>query len=210
MSLLKEIVEIPQNAATDDLVKSFADSLNKKLAEKLIKISNGDKDVELTEEERRFLKVQAGNPDNFSDEVEIETSKEFIIKKGKKALKVNTEVFDVSAAKNTEDILNKRMAEIARSKSIEYGLSNMETEEPKAIRQEPIRTVNKNAYEIRNDILMLAFNFLKWQAEINTIDMTTGKKADPSYTTIPRPDDVLEIARKFYAFVENNNRRMYE
>lgn len=185
--LITEAIEIPPNASTDDVAKSYADSLNKKLADKLLKIANGEKVIPLTEEEKKFLIVQSKN----NDEIEIETSKEFVIKKGNKAIVVNPETLNVS--------VDKKISDVVRTKSIEYGLNNMEDE------SKITRTVNKNAYEIRSDVLEMSLDFLKWRSEMENknIEGISG-----SIKELPHTDDVMDTAKKFYSFVEN--RRMYE
>ena len=50
-----------------------------------------------------------------------------------------------------------------------------------------IKTINKNAYEIRTEVLFMALDFIKWQNKIENIT----------------PKSVLEVAEQFYSFVEN-------
>jgi len=57
--------------------------------------------------------------------------------------------------------------------------------------QPPIKTVNKNAYEIRSDILSQALGWVQYTQNFKPIN------------SAPTEDDVLEIAQKFYKFVEN-------
>jgi hypothetical protein len=54
-----------------------------------------------------------------------------------------------------------------------------------------IKTVNKNAYEIRNDVLGMALDWVKFKKEVN------GQLNSIS------DEDVLTTANKFYKFVEN-------
>jgi len=58
----------------------------------------------------------------------------------------------------------------------------------------PIQTVNKNAYEIRESILEKSIDVVKLSNGIvlGDIKLTTEK--------------ILEVASKFYEFVENKNR----
>ena len=53
------------------------------------------------------------------------------------------------------------------------------------------KTVNKNAYEIRTDILGMALDFVKFKKEVSNQLETISD------------DDVLNTAQKFYKFVEN-------
>ena len=63
------------------------------------------------------------------------------------------------------------------------------TDSPRS-NQIPVKTVNKNAYEIRADILAQA------------LDWTRFKKETSSLSTIT-DEDVISTAQKFYRFVEN-------
>lgn len=98
-TLIKETVDIPKNASTDDVVVAYSNHLNKKLAEKLLDMSNG-KPTTLSEEEKHFLEVQSKKKSDFLDDVEIETPKEFVIKKGNKSLKINSNVLGNVIEKN--------------------------------------------------------------------------------------------------------------
>jgi len=63
---------------------------------------------------------------------------------------------------------------------------------PITIPQQEIKTVNKNAYEIREAVLSHALSWVQYAQEF--------KKAP---ITPPTEDDVLNVAQKFYKFVEN-------
>ena len=58
-------------------------------------------------------------------------------------------------------------------------------------RQLPVKTVNTNAYEIRNDILGKALSWVQYKKEFDTLKI------------LPTEDEVLEVTQKFYKFVEN-------
>ena len=66
------------------------------------------------------------------------------------------------------------------------------------------RPLNKNAYEIRADVLSMAIEWLKWQTQTNidVLNRTTDHQT-VDLKTLPTSDYVLEIAQKFYRFVEN-------
>lgn len=61
--------------------------------------------------------------------------------------------------------------------------------------KQPTKTVNSNAYEIRLDILKEAIQFLSWKTECD--------KVNGQYNHVPSSDEALELANKFYKFVEN-------
>ena len=67
---------------------------------------------------------------------------------------------------------------------------------------EIVKTVNRNAYEIREGVLGMALDFIKWQTDIIMV-MTreSGEKSDMA--NYPTSDIVLDVAKKFYSFVEN-------
>lgn len=55
--------------------------------------------------------------------------------------------------------------------------------------KDDIKTTNKNAYEIRADVLSMALDFVKWQS---------NNLHEPI-----KSDIVINVATKFYKFVEN-------
>lgn len=63
-----------------------------------------------------------------------------------------------------------------------------------------IQTVNRNAYEIREEILAMALDFVKWQTDMDF--MLKKESGEFSGTDIPKSDSVLEVAKRFYSFVE--------
>ena len=81
------------------------------------------------------------------------------------------------------------------SESCESHLNNNNTvlETSPAVVQQPdnIKTVNKNAYEIREAILSHALSWIQYTHSLKC------------HTPVPTEDDVLNVAQKFYKFVEN-------
>ncbi|HNV97351.1 MAG TPA: hypothetical protein PL028_03090 [Bacteroidales bacterium] len=67
--------------------------------------------------------------------------------------------------------------------------SEVVNKEEELIRRYPV--VNRNAYEIRSDILQMAINWIEKQGNL-------GKKDEV---------DILNLAKKFYEFVEGNRRK---
>jgi hypothetical protein len=67
---------------------------------------------------------------------------------------------------------------------------------------EIVKTVNRNAYEIREGVLGMAIDFLRWQTD-NLMVLTRESKGKLIIEDIPTSDTVLEVAKKFYSFVEN-------
>jgi hypothetical protein len=66
------------------------------------------------------------------------------------------------------------------------------------------QSTNKNAYEIRTDILNMALEWVKWQTEASLeITRRRGNNQFLEPNQLPNSEKVLEIAKKFYTFVEN-------
>lgn len=75
------------------------------------------------------------------------------------------------------------------------GIENLMSSASNIDNKKETQTVNKNAYEIRADILSLAVDWNRFR-----VDIANGKVP---YTI--DDDTVLETARKFYTFVENKS-----
>jgi len=100
-----------------------------------------------------------------------------------------------------EDILRQPFIKA----SLEHGIKEMENTFVAPIPIVPQHTetksVNKNAYEIRSDVLKMATEFFKWQYEMKVqIDRSNQIPIDGKDS--PTSDKVLEMAQKFYKFVE--------
>lgn len=75
-------------------------------------------------------------------------------------------------------------------------------EPPPAFIPPQMNTVNKNAYEIRADVLKMSMEFFKWQYEVKVnIDRENHVPVDGKDS--PSSEKALEMAKKFYQFVEN-------
>lgn len=75
-------------------------------------------------------------------------------------------------------------------------------EPPPAFVPPTMNTVNKNAYEIRADVLKMSMEFFKWQYETKVnIDRENNIPTDGKDS--PSSEKALEMAKKFYQFVEN-------
>lgn len=75
---------------------------------------------------------------------------------------------------------------------------------PGNIEPQIVQSVNKNAYEIRSDVLQKALEWVRWQTDTSlTVADRNGSNQGLRPAQLPSSDQVLDIARKFYAFVEN-------
>ena len=141
-----------------------------------------------TQEEMAYIKKDAEENDPTAEVKVITPDPTITLKKG------NTEINIKNAA-----TLVKKMAEIYPNpnKPVAFAVdsdasdaSEFSAPMPIIPSQPDIKTVNKNAYEIRTDILGMALEWNKFKREI----LQTGCTSD---------EDVLNTAQKFYRFVEN-------
>lgn len=75
-------------------------------------------------------------------------------------------------------------------------------EPPPAFIPPQLNTVNKNAYEIRADVLKIATEFFKWQYEVK-VNLDRENHVPTDGKDSPSSEKALEMAKKFYQFVEN-------
>jgi hypothetical protein len=66
-----------------------------------------------------------------------------------------------------------------------------------------VQSVNKNAYEIRSDVLQKALEWIRWQTDTQLSVADRKGTVLSLSSSVPTSDQVLDIAKKFYAFVEN-------
>lgn len=142
----------------------------------------GSLDAKLCLNEHELLFIDRYCSTEAADEVHVETAKECVIGKGDKQIKVNLAVLQKMKEK-------KLMTEVVSPKS-ENSSSEVQTNvygEPRTNEPIPLpvvhNTVNKNAYEIRLDVLKEA------------VKMSDGNS-----------HEALKIAEQFYKFVENKKR----
>jgi len=165
--------EMPLQApseATQHIIDTYSISVFKSIFVKIMDAVNTDQPASLpifNEHEICFMKKYCNTQ---SKEVLIETPKECIIGNGEKQLKVKLDILQKMKEK-------KLMTESVNEES--------PTPSPRGTGYAPefISTSNKNAYEIRLDILKEA------------ISCSSGN-----------PERALKIAENFYKFVENKRR----
>lgn len=195
---------IPKNniPTTDDIASRYGKRIMQGISAKLLKFSKTLIPPVFTQEEMAYIKKDAEDNDPTAEVKVITPDPTITLKKG------NTEINIKNAAtlvKKMEEIYPTGMNEDKRAnfcrqpfinESIKYGIEqgNEVDENPLIVQTKPtiqspdIKTVNKNAYEIRTDILEMALDWVKYKAQ------------NPSTIT---DDDVLNTAYKFYRFVEN-------
>lgn len=91
--------------------------------------------------------------------------------------------------KESKDILTNFKTALYHISEESYNTNPLQAYGMTKGKEVPIQSVNKNAYEIRSDILKEAVDIVK----LLNIHLTTEQFADK----------VLEVARKLYSFVEN-------
>ena len=74
------------------------------------------------------------------------------------------------------------------------------TPKPKSTPINEVKSVNKNAYEIRTDVLGMAIDWLRYQT-----DMAVNERGNETHIPLSAPSnaEVLATAKQFYSFVEN-------
>lgn len=174
---------------TDDIASGYRKRIMQSISSKLFKFNNTLVPPVFTQEELAFIKKDAEENDPASEVKVITPDPTITLKKG------NTEINIRNAA-----TLVKKMEQIYPNpnKSSQFGVESDEDESfvapapiipTKPEIKSDIKTVNKNAYEIRTDILAMALDWVKFK--------TTDNRS------IPSDEDVLTTAQKFYRFVEN-------
>jgi hypothetical protein len=175
---------------TDSLISAYEQKIQKSITSKVLEASANNKAPQFSREEMAYLNTKADKEE--SKELQIETpTKEFIIKKGNKVLNVNTELFNKMNAicpekgvlKSVVEEIPTSIPDVAERKVIpQWDTSPIQTN---------VQTTNKNAYEIRSDILKMALEWIQFKFHnVEPKDQISD-------------DKVVEIAKKFYFFVES-------
>lgn len=166
---------------TQKIVDSYSASIIRQIFKK-VKIyydnqKEGRLDAHLFLEPQELLLIERYCTDKHGDEIHVETPKECVIGKGDKQLKVNLGVFHkMKERKLISEVKSHEKVVPTFDDTNSYG-------EPKEENPVIHNMVNKNAYEIRLDVLKEA------------TQMAPGD-----------PQKALQIAESFYKFVENKRR----
>lgn len=198
--------DIDCTKTTDVIISGYENKINQNIAYKSLIATKNGKVPTFTEEELLYLNKHS-NMKRENDELEIITPiKDIVLKKGKteinidKAVKIvkKMEALYPKESLTTHDIVKEIVSEYEKPKQTETELP----EEKRSVTTgEIVKTVNKNAYEIRLEILKSALDFSRWLAEMK---MTSNTAVPNNIATIlPTEDSVFELASKFYKFVEN-------
>ena len=197
-------------SSTDDVVSTYENRIKRSIATKVLSSQySSDSPLTLTNEEMAYLRKNAVEESSFSEVKVITPDPTITLKKG------NTEINIKNAAtlvKKMEEIYpspNKtivdsevddpaqklwRRAIITNDKDDRVEIIENPNFVPAGISIVPSETksVNKNAYEIRADILSQALAWVQYK----------GERSNTSSFS-PSDEEVLTTAQKFYKFVEN-------
>jgi hypothetical protein len=189
-------------ASTDDVIEKYEAIINQNITNKTLAASKNGTVPQFTKEELAYLNKKS---DNLSEFKVITPDPTIILKKGnteiniKNAATLVRKMDELYPSGMTEDSKENILRQPFVKKSIEYGLKESEKIEPdftpagiSIVSPAEIKSVNKNAYEIRTDILSMALGWVQYK----------GQMMSHTASFSPTDEDVLTTAHKFYKFVE--------
>ena len=211
------------DASVDSIISGYENKIGQNIATKILNASKKGKTPLFSDEELLYLnKRDSENKKNDpNSEVEVITPiPNITLKKGNTELNIGhavsiikkmEEKFPTGVNKDkAEEITRQVMAQegeqtpITRNqfvKSVNFPVKNVSDEVKQSVwldgateipKEKSIETKSKNAYEIRESILSHALSWIKYKRSLQD-----------NHQPIPTEDDVLDIAQKFYKFVEN-------
>ena len=199
---------------TDTIISSYEKKLSGSITDKILFSNKNHKPVHFTKEETDYLTRKAEDESPFAEVKVISPSPDITLKKGDTQINIKNaatlvrkmeEIRPTPITKNVEEPLGETIEKFNKKWNVKlvnppYSSDQTESTLPGGF----MNTVNKNAYEIRSDVLSQALDWVKWQTDCSIeIARRTDKSAYLTTDQIPNSDRVLEIAKKFYSFVEN-------
>jgi len=185
----------PSSIPTDVIISGYENKISQNIAAKTLAAAKRGEPADFTKEELLYLNKKSGENEDVELKV-ITPTPAITLKKGKTELNIGHAAILVQKMEEKYPTgPNKRATdEVWQGYKNEPVVEQIipSVEEPLKVEQQPIKTVNKNAYEIREAVLSHALSWVQYTREL-------GKPNDP----IPTEDDVLNVAQKFYKFVEN-------
>jgi hypothetical protein len=204
---------------TDDVVLQYENKLSQSIAAKTLSASKKGVIPNFTKEETAYLTKKADEDGSLSEVKVITPDPTITLKKGnteiniKNAATLVKKMEDLYPKGMTEDAaanINRQpfiKASIDHGmkeefkKRVEFPVKDVSPEMAKAVAADveswvapvappDIKTVNKNAYEIRTDVLGMALDWVKFKRDANPQSSVTD-------------EDLLSTANKLYKFVEN-------
>lgn len=195
--------------STDSIISSYENKIGQSIASKILTANRQNKAPSFTKEELLYLNKRAEVDDS---ELKVITPTPAItLKKGKTELNIGHAAVIVqkmeekwpttkSTSQIDEESLDKANSQWREAKVFKDNEYQTTIENPNYIPQpqvfpvappSEVKTVNKNAYEIREAILAHALDWVKYTNEFRP------------EKNVPSEDEVLSVAQKFYKFVEN-------
>lgn len=173
--------------STDDLIQSYENKLTQSIACKTLEASKKGTSPIFTKEETAYLNKKSQNV-NAQEEISVITPAPIIsLKKGKTEIQI----------KNATQILQKMDEKYPLGVSSDVNNSIPIVEKQLIMDAMPeykpaadVKSINKNAYEIRTDVLSMALDWVKYKEGVSNYPTSTD-------------ETVLATAQKFYRFVEN-------
>ena len=201
---MKDTASFEPIPTSDVIISQYENKLNGSIARKTVAATKEGKSPFFTKEEMDYLTKKAIDDSPYSEVKVITPAPSITLKKGNREINIKhaaelvqrmEELYPKGMPSDTASNIN---AQPFRQASFEHGLKDAigETVPPRPPVPEPkqeSKSVNKNAYELRSDILKFS---------IDSVDKMKTHIVLDEYIK-----DVLNTADKFYEFVENRNRR---
>jgi len=185
---MSEILPQEESTPTDAIISKYENKINQNIITKTLSASKSGKSPEFTKEELAYLNTKKDEED--AEVRVIMPDPDITLKKGKTEINIKHAATLIKKMEEKYPTGNKINSEPTAS----FRLATPEESEMMSNYppQQEIKTINKNAYEIRESILSHALSWVQYK-----------KGFEQSPITPPTEDDVLEVAQKFYRFVEN-------
>lgn len=205
---------IALNSQTNVIISSYENKVSQNIAIKTIAAAKQGKTPDFTKEELLYLNKKASENDDTELNV-ITPAPTITLKKGKTELNIKnaatlvkkmeekypTGTSNSASQDNSEQFVglsfplvigHSPVKDKQIKEDVDLSLSPLNPFSPTYI-SPTINTANKNAYEIRTDILGKALDWVQYK---RALENNIGGE-------IPTEEDVLAVAQKFYKFVEN-------
>jgi hypothetical protein len=207
--------------STDVIISQYESIMGRNIAAKSLKSTTTGEPPTFTKEEMAYLTKKAVDESSFSEVKIITPSPTITLKKGNTEINVKNAAEVVKKMEEKYPLASKPLSEKAEAETeiantlwkeaavynskgeLEEVIKNPHFVVPTTPVRQPTETksVNKNAYEIRNEVLRMSLEFFKWQYEMKVqIDRENNILVDGKDS--PTSEKALEMANKFYKFVE--------
>ena len=213
------------STSTDTIISNYEHKLNGTIATKAVEAAKKGKPPVFTKEEWAYLNKKAYEDSPMAEVKVIAPAPTITLKKGNTEINVRNaaalvrkmeEKYPTTTPEPQHEITKETTAfREELKKRVTFNVKDVSPEVKRCVQMlpgtttnlEPLKdppsapfvpptpeskqSVNKNAYEIRTDVLAMALDFMRWRGDKNMLPQTVSS------------DDILEVAQKFYKFVEN-------